>query len=1213
MKRNASLTALAAVAVALFGVSYLPRSGNPSQTRESAAANAARPARPKVEARDQVSCEETKKRLERFVPEVHYPAFCSESNRSTQNLPGDGSVTVAIAIVPDPVATHLPLLFDRVVEVLQQAAQDEQYSYDGSWLPWDTREKSYGRFDDEKAAEKERSNDEQQPGVLVFRSGRPTTPGETPYDHGLVVFLVAEQPTRGISDPEFEHALAWVNRLRKPTDDPLPVLGPTFSGTLASLARELKKNAASKEDPKVTNFRFASGSVSSELSMCRFRKLLNEKSSLHTYFGDDSIMSAAFLKHLDGIGYDLKKVAILSEDETAYGGDRAADSDACPEPPGARLDPKAGHPLHLYYPRDIASLRAAYEKQSIFSAGKQQGNANTPGTTLRGDLDEPSGSEHDTVRTYGGQLTPLAQESVLLAITDILAERRMQFVIIRSTNSLDQIFLGQFLRRAYPAGRLVFVGSDLLFRRGTEGSSLRGVMVLTPYPLFPWGQNADWPGSLVNQDSDRVFSDDAVEGLYFAARQLFHDGPSKEDAALEGYDPAIWVSVIGRRQFWPLALLKPNSDSAKTDADAANLLAPPAPSVGDREKPIRYTVELLILLGVSLSWAGWHAYCCWKGSQIARPEALAYFAAVPGAEHRPLILLGSGTILACAAVVAVSSGLFSDSLGCLDQVWLLLWLLAIVILTVKGCMKGFGQPRYLATQKGTGLGANRELPLRIGACVLPGLLGASVVYLIACKLTPATRAPLYLRNTYLVNGVAPLMPQVLLLGGLYAWFWYSLRGLALFGDDQPRLPSSGDFTVAYPAEQRDSNIVNLGRVDYMRVFAQEQIADPVEKAGRPFGERYLASLLFFFVFIATALGLALGGTEIRGLGERKFGILMFFWLTLYMAIVLADAFQLWRLWGKLRELLVLLDRTRLRRTLSSLSGLTWGSVWSMSGDVLGERYKVMSRQLESLRHLHNSLSKWRPGKANRYRRHRAQVILRHCMKAGEEFAKWYIAVRTSDSNAGLPGPDANPHDLSKLYAFERRLSSSVAPVMCEILLPAWQAETASLLLGPRTASGTNKDKDDDHAHTSSLFADSIAEMEAHVRAAEEYFVLPYLGFIQNTLGRMRTILLGTLWMFVATTLAVSSYPFDPLPSLGGMFLSVFVVCGTVLVMTFAQMHRDSTLSHIANTTPGELGAEFWIKMVTFGIGPLLGLLTTLFPSLTDLLTSWLQPGMEAVK
>jgi len=102
-------------------------------------------------------------------------------------------------------------------------------------------------------------------------------------------------------------------------------------------------------------------------------------------------------------------------------------------------------------------------------------------------------------------------------------------------------------------------------------------------------------------------------------------------------------------------------------------------------------------------------------------------------------------------------------------------------------------------------------------------------------------------------------------------------------------------------------------------------------------------------------------------------------------------------------------------------------------------------------------------------------------------------------------------------------------------------------------------------------------------------------------------------MFVATTLAVSSYPFDPLPSLGGMFLSVFVVCGTVLVMTFAQMHRDSTLSHIANTTPGELGAEFWIKMVTFGIGPLLGLLTTLFPSLTDLLTSWLQPGMEAVK
>ena len=46
----------------------------------------------------------------------------------------------------------------------------------------------------------------------------------------------------------------------------------------------------------------------------------------------------------------------------------------------------------------------------------------------------------------------------------------------------------------------------------------------------------------------------------------------------------------------------------------------------------------------------------------------------------------------------------------------------------------------------------------------------------------------------------------------------------------------------------------------------------------------------------------------------------------------------------------------------------------------------------------------------------------------------------------------------------------------------------------------------------------------YVLAAEEFVVLPYLGFIQNILGRIRTIVLGSLFLFVAATLAASSCP-----------------------------------------------------------------------------------------
>jgi hypothetical protein len=108
--------------------------------------------------------------------------------------------------------------------------------------------------------------------------------------------------------------------------------------------------------------------------------------------------------------------------------------------------------------------------------------------------------------------------------------------------------------------------------------------------------------------------------------------------------------------------------------------------------------------------------------------------------------------------------------------------------------------------------------------------------------------------------------------------------------------------------------------------------------------------------------------------------------------------------------------------------------------------------------------------------------------------------------------------------------------------------------------------------------------------------------------------LGSLWLFVGTTLAISSYPFEPLNVLGGIFLGAFVIQRTITVLVYSQMSRDSTLSHVTNTSPGKLGLEFWERVVAFGIGPLIGLLTTLFPSITDfvcfLLASAWSTGIE---
>jgi H+/gluconate symporter-like permease len=78
-------------------------------------------------------------------------------------------------------------------------------------------------------------------------------------------------------------------------------------------------------------------------------------------------------------------------------------------------------------------------------------------------------------------------------------------------------------------------------------------------------------------------------------------------------------------------------------------------------------------------------------------------------------------------------------------------------------------------------------------------------------------------------------------------------------------------------------------------------------------------------------------------------------------------------------------------------------------------------------------------------------------------------------------------------------------------------------------------------------------------------------------------------------------------------LFLFLVLGAVIVVVYAQMHRDTTLSNVTDTTPGELGTEFWVKLIGFGVGPVLGLLATAFPELTGALLSWVQPGLDSMK
>src|SRR5947207_201438 len=110
-----------------------------------------------------------------------------------------------IALVPDPLHTHLSLLFDRTLRSIQMGIQaDGTYSFDRAVLPW----KHTARKDNETpvehdAEELERKQRESYPGLLMFRGPSP-----------LFVFVVGEKPTSGINNLQFQNAIQIIRALR---------------------------------------------------------------------------------------------------------------------------------------------------------------------------------------------------------------------------------------------------------------------------------------------------------------------------------------------------------------------------------------------------------------------------------------------------------------------------------------------------------------------------------------------------------------------------------------------------------------------------------------------------------------------------------------------------------------------------------------------------------------------------------------------------------------------------------------------------------------------------------------------------------------------------------------------------------------------------------------------------------------------------------------
>ena len=958
-------------------------------------------------------------------------------------------IKLMIATVPDPGRTHLSLQFDRTLEAIQQAAQDERYTYDSSWLPWKSTHVEYTTMADRNEEMKEAAQREVCPGLVLFRrsvavgtpddcktalGGEPRS-GDAPYQCGLFVFIVGEEPTGGLNRVQWDNALGWIDghASKSRPDKVLRILGPNFSGAMPSFVRALEDSAMYAGT--FTSTLLYTGRIRGCGSWRWLKRELNPPPAsgpapttvrlpvrIADFEENDGLQVDRFDRYLKDRGHRLSEIAILSEDETAYGGlpDAAArstkaeteNSEASPCNPEYR---ESDRPVHLYYPRDISAVRSAYQEQSIFSPSS---STSQPQTVLRPGPNENGREETDTIEPFSGNNLALSQEAQLYGIVDTLKTHGIRYIVLRSTNTLDYLFLTRFMHRAYPTAYIVTMGSDMLFGREIDSTEFRGVVALSSFPLLPRGQDWTLQTENVPQHAHRVFGSYQMEGAYLAGRFVITDpGVAPEEtrsqrpfvhpAKIDIPDyarpfwetsmgneteaqPATWLAVVGREGYWPIATLTQTLGDAPRFSnlaviERARIQSPQNPLDRPRAQRLSLSSSWRFFCVLASLVFAMHYFACRYGWDRQDLGMFVQFTRLYGPRGPVLIAAGWAAVCSLLLVLFLTAARIFEWLGVMDRVWVV----AMGVATALACMLAMLELRWwservaAAPDEGQENEAGRPgkarksralfyLPLAasmLGAIVLFGAAGCLIFEFGGNSESGVTTA---YRSVHLTSGVSPLISLIAILAGFYWWFWQSLSGLALLGDGRPILPRS--------AQER---LLGTGN----------DLADRIDQGALPFPSFGKSTLLLYLLPLSLVLLVAVVlqrawmqsfDLVLHSLENAAFNRTLHVLIAIGLYLILVECIQFYSTWLVLKRLLAALDRLPLRRTFAALQGLSMRSLWRLSGSSSRARAKIFSRQMESLLHLCNELNafKWR---------HCGSDALRQAVhatwQAGKEFAE----------------------------------------------------------------------------------------------------------------------------------------------------------------------------------------------------------------------------------
>jgi hypothetical protein len=495
---------------------------------------------------------------------------------------------VLVAMVPDPNQTSFGAAFDASLSSIRSAFSSMGYASGGHFLPWRPVDEGArggkkggdGPGEDAASSDSKLPSGRCVPGIMVFVRPDPSAASDatsdlrgpvradsstggpqptTPLREVAFVLLVGETPASGVFANALGQALTFAQRIG---GDRIPILGPVFSGSAASLHNGLDRWRAALQRPVGglgpsaappeagrPRFEIVSGSATSPSVI---RELAGPDIDFSATVVPDDVQTCAMYRFVKRrLAIPMSNVALMIEANTTFG---AFFRDfACGSENGVKMRPRTIVPFPLH----IADLRAAEERRR--TAGRTDGsNAGSWAADPLLDLQVDEGRRHmDSLPALRPDLTAVEVQLILAEQLATLCREDIRALGILASDVRDVTVLGEEARRRCPRLLLFALGPDRILHH-SRYRDLDGLLVASSYPLH--AAASSWMYPFRGRELVSAFPSENAQGVFNASlilmggtHSLLDYGPPPQlEPAQPKTRPAVWISAVGRDGFWPV-------------------------------------------------------------------------------------------------------------------------------------------------------------------------------------------------------------------------------------------------------------------------------------------------------------------------------------------------------------------------------------------------------------------------------------------------------------------------------------------------------------------------------------------------------------------------------------------------------------------------------------------------------------------------------------